>query len=1521
MILFFADRRLNIVGSASTELPKGLTITNDNQYDDVETGVTIFECEIPFDESTMRKVEECTAVGNYILRSNEGKNEYLTIVEREKDTKAQTVYIYAEDAGLDLFNEICVPYAADKAYPIDHYINKFAYDSGFVIGINEVPNLTRKLSWDGESTATARIASVATQFDNCEISYSFDVENFRVTKKYINIHKKRGKDIGIELRLNRDIDRIVTKESITNLATALKVTGGTPEDADNPINLSGYTYDDGDIYLDGTYLKSRKAVAIWSRYLAESGNYTGHIMRTFTYDTTSRPELCNRAVEHLKQVSQIEVNYEIDLSRLPEDVRIGDRVNIVDDAGELYMSARVLKLERSVCNQSHKATLGEYLIKKHGISQKVTELAIQFSKAAQDAAKALVSAKLAGNTAEAANNIAESAERAVYNANVAAQTAKSKADEASTAAARAEAQAADASAAVVVAQGKAETAITKADAAKESADSAASTATTAKTTAEAAKLDAQKASQDVAALGEQLKTVSQTMTAEYARKTDLTETEASLQSQISQNAAQISSTVSRIETVDETANNAAEQAAQAQSQANTAKQQAAQAVADAQAAQTAANNASTSAANAQSQATTATAAAQAAKSVADQAEADLATAKANLASVTSRVGATEEEIAAAQAAVNTAQAAADKAKADASTAQATADKAKTDAATAQTAANNAKKAADDAQADADAAKKAADDAQAAADALAVRVTKAETDIKQTADSITLLATKEEVTQTLGGYYTKTQTDAKIKVASDAIEQQVSIADNLGSRMTTMEQNADGFNWQIDEVVENMKIGGRNVIADTDATTEYSGNKGSNSYKDVWAAKTIDIPTGTEYVVSFDAKADVAQTINCYFYSPNTTTKAESSTGHSSTSADGSCLVSITTEWKRYWVKWTQTATTSAKNVIIGRNFATTNVYIRAVKLEEGNQPTSWSPAPEDGAKTASNFMSYDSTNGLLVGNKSSGSWSGYRAQIKNDSYNILDANGNTLSSFGANTVELGKNNANTAIKFCNGKAQFRYDASEGGYTVLEGAAQRIRGEKTTALLAGSGTAHSDGSYTQANLYGVAGDADNDPYLWLKAGREYPGIDTVESEIFVRPGEIDVNAFDSIRIVAPSVAVEGGFGIDGDATTSGFFYDKFGNRINNGLAVYDTGAIDPNTTTEELILTKTNTPISGTLFFVKTFFYNNKSSNRTQLAIPYNISTFAMYGRKCVSGTWSDWKRILDEENSHNHAYTTTAGWFRLNNGWIGMYASESDAVKNSDRKGWIGYDNGDIMKVYDQKGGIDVISTAGTIRFAPEGNTNKTAMLTDRFRPITNDQQYLGDSTFKWKAVYAVNGTIQTSDRNQKTNIAEINQRYIDLFDRLLPVSFEFSDAESDRTHIGFISQDVEAAMAEVGLTDLDFAGFCKDVAMETVEEIDTNNPVLDDAGEAVLGENGAPTYHTKEVEKPVLDEAGNPVYIYSLRYSEFIALNTRMIQLSREQIAKQQEEIESLKADMDELKRMVRALTAQSGIEVVSNG
>lgn len=138
------------------------------------------------------------------------------------------------------------------------------------------------------------------------------------------------------------------------------------------------------------------------------------------------------------------------------------------------------------------------------------------------------------------------------------------------------------------------------------------------------------------------------------------------------------------------------------------------------------------------------------------------------------------------------------------------------------------------------------------------------------------------------------------------------------------------------------------------------------------------------------------------------------------------------------------------------------------------------------------------------------------------------------------------------------------------------------------------------------------------------------------------------------------------------------------------------------------------------------------------------------------------------------------------------------------------------------------------------------------------DTYTLGHSTSRWKEIWCSTSLNTTSDRNLKKNINNLSadDRYCKFFMLLQPKSYLFKDGESGRTHVGFISQDVEEAMNICGLSSLEFAGFCKDQKTEKTE-----------SEEGTIEEN------------PVFDDKGNPVYVYSLRYEEFIALNTMMIQ------------------------------------------
>ena len=404
MIIYFADRDLEILGHASTSLPAGYRISDDKTVEDVETGVNTFQCVISYTAETRATLEDAVQVGCFILKqSNTGDESNIydslyQIIETEFDTKTQEITLYAEDAGLDLINTLCP--AVTLSGNIQQMVRYFL-PSDWALNLIDTPTTTRSYTWDGESTATERLMSVANLF-GCELYYSFVIDRLQVEAKVLNVTQKRGNQEAIpQLRLNYDLDRIYTKKSIADLVTAFNVTGGTPEGSNTPINLKNYNYSytdptTGDVYqVDKAtgQMRNITAMARWSSVLDAEGLWVG----SFEFDTTDKSVLAGQARAQLQKESQVAVNYEVDFAKLPEDVQIGDRINIIDEQGELYLEARLLQIETCVAEDTKIAIIGEYILRDSGISAKVAQLASDFANLSQDPAYTLQITSSAGD--------------------------------------------------------------------------------------------------------------------------------------------------------------------------------------------------------------------------------------------------------------------------------------------------------------------------------------------------------------------------------------------------------------------------------------------------------------------------------------------------------------------------------------------------------------------------------------------------------------------------------------------------------------------------------------------------------------------------------------------------------------------------------------------------------------------------------------------------------------------------------------------------------------------------------------------------------------------------------------------------------------------------------------------------------------------------------------------------------------------------------------------------------------------
>ena len=99
-------------------------------------------------------------------------------------------------------------------------------------------------------------------------------------------------------------------------------------------------------------------------------------------------------------------------------------------------------------------------------------------------------------------------------------------------------------------------------------------------------------------------------------------------------------------------------------------------------------------------------------------------------------------------------------------------------------------------------------------------------------------------------------------------------------------------------------------------------------------------------------------------------------------------------------------------------------------------------------------------------------------------------------------------------------------------------------------------------------------------------------------------------------------------------------------------------------------------------------------------------------------------------------------------------------------------------------------------------------MFAGDIRPSANDTYDCGVSAAKWDDVYATNGTIQTSDKNEKNTIVT-SDLGLSFINKLKPVSYKFNN--KTRTHYGLIAQDIETVLSEISKPTSGFAGFIKE--------------------------------------------------------------------------------------------------------------
>lgn len=389
-------------------------------------------------------------------------------------------------------------------------------------------------------------------------------------------------------------------------------------------------------------------------------------------------------------------------------------------------------------------------------------------------------------------------------------------------------------------------------------------------------------------VGELSTTVSET----YASKSDLTSIEGSLNTKIKQNADSITTQASSIEKLQSDTTKAQKDIIYATKKATDAQAQADKALGNAQSAQTLADEAKRSADSAQLNL--------------DNANKELADAKANLESVTGRVDATEGEITKAQTRLTNAESAVQKAQSDATKAQGNA----------TTAINNAKAA----QGAADDAKQKAEQAQKDLAELTNKVASNTTKIEQNSDAIKLQAKSI------------TETSNKVDNLQIGGRNLLLQSGHWQSKPTWWRDNGGGL-----ELDTTVKYNGYNTIK-TVAGNGIVGNNGN--FFEVDMKKTYTYSALVKVVESDFTEGNVFYPL--HFQNSDT---ADGKTFSSDVTSISYSQNAKKGEWTLIYTTFIPKHKYIRPFVWFGSKDRTFNIAY--LKLEEGNKPTDWTPAPED----------------------------------------------------------------------------------------------------------------------------------------------------------------------------------------------------------------------------------------------------------------------------------------------------------------------------------------------------------------------------------------------------------------------------------------------------------------------------------------------------------------------------------------------------------------------------------------------
>lgn len=277
--------------------------------------------------------------GNYIMcQDKKGKKRWFTIYDCDDSHGGDVKSLFCYSGTIDIVAEDAAPISAPVPKPFKWYFDQIFYDTGIVLGINEISDLTRKLEFTSENASNAEMLQyVLNGFDNAEASLDVEFDGATPTKLVLNVYKRIGNEEPQTILSDEDdsLTSLNRKGSISDLATCINPTGAEDENG-NPITLLGKHYEERDEQGNILYYSPVDSPRVFSVVARQNfyvqlpgkanGEFDGYINRRYESQATTQDTLWQESLAQLKKIDRVSVSYE---ANGYIDCSIGDNVQIV----------------------------------------------------------------------------------------------------------------------------------------------------------------------------------------------------------------------------------------------------------------------------------------------------------------------------------------------------------------------------------------------------------------------------------------------------------------------------------------------------------------------------------------------------------------------------------------------------------------------------------------------------------------------------------------------------------------------------------------------------------------------------------------------------------------------------------------------------------------------------------------------------------------------------------------------------------------------------------------------------------------------------------------------------------------------------------------------------------------------------------------------------------------------------------------------------------------------------------------